>query len=88
MVRLNPKDAQAHYRLADHLLLEGELQKAEAHYKSCLQNQPSHVDALYNLGVIYHRTNRNEEAVETFKKLLTIDPKHAQAKKALEHMSP
>ena len=84
MIRLNPSDAQAHYRLADHLLLERQDAVAEQHYRTCLHLQPNHPEALYNLGVLCYKTNRGSEAKTLFQKLLTLQPDHVEAKKAIQ----
>ncbi|MEK6964009.1 MAG: glycosyltransferase [Nanoarchaeota archaeon] len=83
MVQLNSKDVQAHYRLADHLVLQQNYTEAEKHYLACLSLQSDHVDALYNLGVLYHKTKQPVPARITFQKLLTLDANHEGAQKAI-----
>lgn len=83
MIKLDPNDAIAHYRLADHLVLRNDYAAAEKEYTLCLKLQPNHLDALYNLGVLYHKTHRRERAKKIFEQLLQLQPPHEGAKKAL-----
>ncbi|HLD05793.1 MAG TPA: tetratricopeptide repeat protein [Candidatus Nanoarchaeia archaeon] len=83
MIQLNPQDINAHYRLADNLVLQQNYAEAEKHYQKCLDLQPHHTEALYNLGVLYHKTKRPEQAKKSFQQLLQQNPGHEGAQKAI-----
>ena len=44
-----------------------------------VQENPDSVRALYHLADLYYRDNRYEEAVETFRKVVALDPEHGNA---------
>lgn len=44
-----------------------------------VQANPKSVSALYHLADLYYRDNRYEEAVETFKKVVALDPTNGSA---------
>ena len=52
----------------------GRLQQAEASYRSILQQQPDHPDALHLLGVMAHQIGRNDAAVELIEKAIKVNP--------------
>ena len=57
----------------------GRLQQAEAIYKSILQEQPHHPDALHLLGHIAHLVGKHEIAVSFIEQALAIKPDFAEA---------
>lgn len=52
----------------------GRLREAEAIYRSILQQQPRHPDALHLLGVMAHQIGRNETAVELIEDAIKVNP--------------
>lgn len=50
---------------------------AEAAYKQIISIEPKHADANHYLGVIYHQTGRNEEAIKYIQKALLIEPNNS-----------
>ncbi len=54
--------------------LEGRFRKAEQEYRAAVRTFPRHVDALYNLAVVYRRMKRPKKAEETYRRLLQVDP--------------
>ncbi len=50
------------------------LLEAERSFKKALELEPRHVNALYDIAVLYYRQNRSEEAGESVRKLLEIEP--------------
>ena len=52
----------------------GRLAEAEPLYKTILQTEPKHFDALHMLGVIHLQTGRNEEALRLIGKAVSINP--------------
>jgi len=63
--------------LAEIYRLRGMLDKALGHYQSLLQRQPNDVEALFQAGYISFKLNQIDPAKEYFRKLITVDPKHA-----------
>jgi len=59
--------ARQHYR-------KGRMQEAKRLYKDLLQQDPGHVEALNNLGVIYMQTGDFSSAREVFEKAIRLRP--------------
>ena len=56
---------------------EGRLEEAEHLYRSILKEQPEHLDANNNLGIILQNSGKLEEAKEYYKKAIDIKPDFA-----------
>ena len=65
--------------LADIYRLRGALTEALGSYRQVLKEQPDHVESLFHAGYISFKLGQMGEAMQFFKKLLTVDPKHAGA---------
>ena len=52
----------------------GRLREAEAIYRSILQQQPDHPDALHLLGVMAHQVGRNNDAVDLIEQAIKANP--------------
>jgi Flp pilus assembly protein TadD len=50
---------------------------AERGFRAVLQREPGNVAALSNLGVIYSRTNRSDEAISAYRRALKQQPNNA-----------
>jgi tetratricopeptide (TPR) repeat protein len=55
-------------------LAAGDYETAERGFKSVLREQPRHIAALSNLGVIYSRTNRADQAIVVYRRALQLSP--------------
>src|SRR5260370_18843157 len=55
-------------------LAAGEYETAERRFQSFLRQQPGHIAALSNLGVIYSRTSRADEAIAVYRRALKLSP--------------
>lgn len=55
-------------------LAAGDYETAEHGFQSVLREQPRHVAALSNLGVIYSRTNRSDQAIAVYRRALQVSP--------------
>jgi tetratricopeptide (TPR) repeat protein len=55
-------------------LAAGDYETAERGFQSVLREQPRHVAALSNLGVIYSRTNRADQAIAVYRRALRLSP--------------
>ena len=63
--------------LAEINRLRGMPDKALGHYQSFLQREPNDVEALFQAGYISFKLNQLDQAKDYFRKLITVDPKHA-----------
>jgi len=59
---------------AVHALAAGDYAAAERGFQSVLREQPGHVGALGNLGIVYSRTNRADQAIATYERALRLSP--------------
>ena len=55
-------------------LAAGDYETAERGFQSVLREQPRHIAALSNLGVIYSRTNRADQAIAMYHRALKLSP--------------
>lgn len=51
-----------------------QFEQAQAAYQTVLALDPEHIDALINLGSLYRRMNRLDDAITTYRRALTIQP--------------
>jgi predicted O-linked N-acetylglucosamine transferase (SPINDLY family) len=57
----------------------GRVQEAEQLYRRVLAQQPEHIDAMHNLGVLAHQTGRNSIAVDLIRRAIVLRPDFAEA---------
>ncbi|HEY9784708.1 MAG TPA: tetratricopeptide repeat protein [Candidatus Obscuribacterales bacterium] len=74
-------EVQAAYDAAIKLQQEGKYDEAIAKYQEAIKGAPNRADIIYALGTCYHNKNDLDNAIDTYKKALAIDPKLADAKK-------
>lgn len=55
-------------------LAAGDYENAERGFQSVLRRQPGNIAALSNLGVIYSRTSRADEAIAVYRRALKLSP--------------
>src|SRR6478609_1671737 len=55
-------------------LTAGDYQTAERGFQSVLREQPNHIAALSNLGVIYSHTSRADQAIAVYRRALKVSP--------------
>ncbi len=55
-------------------LVAGDYPAAERGFQAVLRDEPRHVGALGNLGIIYSRTNRTAQAIAAYRRALRISP--------------
>lgn len=56
-------------------LAASDYQSAEQGFQSVLHLEPRNIGALSNLGVIYSRTNRSDQAITVYRRALLLSPK-------------
>lgn len=85
---LNPFYPQAHYNLGVILKKTGKTEEAEAAYREAVKIQPHFSAARLNLGILLYNDRKDVRgAIEQFEAILTYDPTHAQARRALQQIS-
>lgn len=78
----DPKDKIELYneiKLAQFLVTEEKMDKAEKKIRDVLNKDPSVLEARYILGNIYSKQKKYDEAVEEYKKALEVDPDYYEA---------
>ena len=55
-------------------LADGDYAAAEQGFRAVLRQQPRHIGAIGNLGIIYARTNRTDQAISEYKRALHLSP--------------
>jgi len=66
---------------------EGKLEEAIAAYRRCLEAEPKHADARFNLGVALGDAERYDEALACMEEAVRADPKRAAAYNSLGYLA-
>lgn len=74
IISRDPDDAVAHFYLGLILSREEETVKAVDAYKEVVRLLPSHPGARLNLALGYEQLNREEDAIDEYRKILQADP--------------
>lgn len=72
-------DLESLNQSANRLVAAGDSEAAEALYLTLLETDPRHYDALYNLGLLYNRSGRYEEADQVLRRAAGARPESADA---------
>ena len=65
------------------LRAKGRVVEAEAAYRAAIRIDPDHSDAYNNLGVLLNGEKRQREAALCFSKVITLRPRHPEARRLL-----
>ena len=65
------------------LRAKGKVVEAEAAYRAAIRVDPDHSDAYNNLGVLLNGQKRQREAARCFSKVITLRPRHPEARRLL-----
>ena len=57
--------------------------EAETAYREAIRLNPEHIDAYTNLGILLNGLKRTEEAAACYCKVITLTPRHPEARKLL-----
>jgi len=68
------KPAQLIFEQATRALAAGDFASAENGFKTVVRQEPNNVGAIANLGIIYARTNRSDQAITAYQRALRISP--------------
>lgn len=82
-IRHAPHEPSLIFSRANALGKLGKFEEAERAYREALARRPN--NALYhvNLGVLYHRWSRRNDAADAYRRALAIDPEHRSARENL-----
>lgn len=84
-VQLDPTRWRAHHNMAIASALQGDNQAALASLESVLKLNPEFVDAYFNRGEIFFRSNQFELAIQEQSKVIELKPKDATGYSARAH---
>lgn len=82
--QLRPDDARDILELGDAVYAQGQYETAKDMYALAVKTQKEPAVVYKKLGLVYKKLGRAEEAAESFKKSLSIDPLDNEVKKELE----
>ena len=83
LIRTGRQDLQSLVQMANRMLAQGDAEGAEALYRTVLDADPAHFDALFNLGIVRRREGRLAEAEASFQAAIRSRPDDAEAHFAL-----
>jgi tetratricopeptide (TPR) repeat protein len=88
-VEVNPSNPVPQEARARALLVAGRFDEAYEHYRKMLARFPRDTDALVNYGLLAMRLGHPDEAIETWERVIDVDPAQANAQlylaEALDH---
>jgi len=74
----NPDHPDGHYGLATACFLQGDLLGAAHHFREVTRLDPLRAGAFVNLGAIYNRLGRYEDAITALRRGIQLDPRRAE----------
>ncbi len=88
-IGMQPDNAESYYNLAQAVQVKGGrlqepqrtqlLRRAVSHYQQCVQKDPKHHRALYNVGVVQHKLGDLDQEVAAYRKVLELKPNYTPA---------
>ncbi len=72
--------------LAMFYLLNSKFEEAIAQFKKVIELRPEDAEVYYDLGISYEGLNMTEEAKESFRKALELDPGLKKAEERLDRL--
>ncbi|MGE0199558.1 MAG: tetratricopeptide repeat protein [Candidatus Melainabacteria bacterium] len=82
----DPEHVNANFALGSLYGVRGDMDKAVDYLTRCIKADPNFADAIYNLGVALERQKQYNKAMAMYKKVLSIDAMHEQARSNLVHL--
>ena len=80
------KGARPDFSPAAELQRPGTFSEAEAAHRAALKARPHDVDVLQQLAVLCHRAGRNDEALDLFRRAISLNPEASVARGELGHL--
>jgi len=87
-LRLTPNDWRAHMLMANTLERQADAQGALDEFQTAARLAPAMAVAHFNVGRLSSRLGRLDEAAESYRKTLALEPRFVEARRALEYMAP
>ena len=85
-LEINSKYAESNYNLGISLLKAKKFSEAEKYLIRTTELDPSLVVAYFDLARLYENQGKMELAIETFNKILQVDPLNIMAKKRISEL--
>jgi Flp pilus assembly protein TadD len=73
-------EAEALFRQGTGAFERGDLRKAERDYRGALELDPMNPNLHNNIGAVYLKQGRRDDAMKEFRQALALDPEHAKAR--------
>lgn len=84
--QLKPKDLRISEYLAQLYFYEKRTQDALKIYEEIAKEKPDYVEAIFWVGFLNEELNRHDEAIKMWKKVLALDPNHAETLNSLGYV--
>jgi len=68
-------------------LRKDDLDKAVPEFREAVRLRPQFARAHYNLGLVFQKQNRKEDAAREFQRVLALDPQFRPAREALQKLA-
>ena len=75
---LDPRNAEAHFRLGLAARDQQQLERAAAAYQRAIELRPDYAEALNNLGSVLQMQGRNDGALDAYRRAVELSPDFAQ----------
>jgi len=72
----NPQNVQAWIELGNAFFDSDQYEKAIQAYTKALELKPDNANVLTDMGVMYRRAGKPQEAINAFERAMAVDPKH------------
>lgn len=82
----NEKDKDTYKELGKFYFLNGKYDEALQEFQKAMDIDDQDSELYYNIGLIYESRNKRDEAQDSYEQALEISPKHALARKHLNHL--
>lgn len=71
--------AEEHFQKGNEFTEAQEYDKAIVEFEAALNEDPEHISAMVNLGVVYYQVGRLDEAIEQYQKAIELKPEDADS---------
>ena len=76
-IKLNPKDPELHYNLANTFLLLGKLEDSKQSYEKAINLKPNYAEAYNNLGLISRELENLDDSEKFLRKSIELDQNYS-----------
>ncbi|MBM4053781.1 MAG: glycosyltransferase [Planctomycetes bacterium] len=71
---MNKQLALDYFKKAEDCKINGRIEDAVSYYKKSLEHDDGFISAYYNLAILYHKLGLFSESIDTFKKIVKLNP--------------